>query len=202
VYEDLEALAQLKFGKEMNAIVERVRQSIQEASSRFASTAGAAIRSGQHDALLGQIRIDGAGQMARMLFELWVELIKQRNGHIAREDIGFIGNKVDQCLNAQRTNLRKMFAEQRGGRASLVQRVDMRMREVSASCRRDLEIMVREYEAFPKTPAEEKESMKQDPKKRFSVGRRVLVGIAMRPATVQSVAEAPSYWASSFMTFW
>ncbi len=34
--------------------------------------------------------------------------------------------------------------------------------------------------------------MKEDPKKRFSVGRRVMVGLGMRPATVQSVAEVPS----------
>lgn len=34
--------------------------------------------------------------------------------------------------------------------------------------------------------------MKQVPKKRFSVGRRVLVGMGMRPATVKSVADAPS----------
>ena len=34
--------------------------------------------------------------------------------------------------------------------------------------------------------------MKQIPKKRFSVGRRVLVGMGMRPGTVTSVAEQPS----------
>jgi hypothetical protein len=34
--------------------------------------------------------------------------------------------------------------------------------------------------------------MKQPPKKRYAVGRRVLVGMGKRPGTVQSVAEAPS----------
>ena len=34
--------------------------------------------------------------------------------------------------------------------------------------------------------------MKQLPKKRFSVGRRVLLGLGMQPATVQSVADVPS----------
>jgi hypothetical protein len=34
--------------------------------------------------------------------------------------------------------------------------------------------------------------MKEVPKKRFSVGRRVLVGMANRPGTVKSVAEVPS----------
>jgi len=34
--------------------------------------------------------------------------------------------------------------------------------------------------------------MKQTPKKRFSVGRRVLVGMGMRPGIVTSVAEQPS----------
>jgi len=34
--------------------------------------------------------------------------------------------------------------------------------------------------------------MKEPPKQRFSVGRRVLVGLGRRPGTVKSVAEAPS----------
>lgn len=34
--------------------------------------------------------------------------------------------------------------------------------------------------------------MKQQPKQRFSPGRRVLVGVGMRPATVRSVADVPS----------
>jgi hypothetical protein len=34
--------------------------------------------------------------------------------------------------------------------------------------------------------------MKQRSKNRFSIGGRVLVGLGMQPATVQSVADAPS----------
>jgi len=35
--------------------------------------------------------------------------------------------------------------------------------------------------------------MKQVPKKRFSVGRRVLVDMGMRPATVQSVCRGTQH---------
>lgn len=63
------------------------------------------------------------------------------------------------------------------------------VRTLCANVRHDLEIIVRQREAFPLKP---EESMKQVPKKRFSAGRRVLVGMGMQPATVQSVADAPS----------
>ena len=51
------------------------------------------------------------------------------------------------------------------------------MYAVAATVRRDLEIMAWEYEAFPNVVVTEKErSMPQQPKRRFSPGRRVLVG--------------------------
>ena len=43
-----------------------------------------------------------------------------------------------------------------------------------------------------KDAAEKEVRMKEDPKKRFSVGRRVLKGLGAQPATVTSVAEVPS----------
>jgi hypothetical protein len=192
VYEDLNDIVRLRFGKEMEVIAHQTRQNVEEASNRFAATAGAVIRSGQHEASLARMRIAGVEQMARALFQLWVDLIKQRNGCIARGDVDFIANKIEQFVRAQTTNLKKVLTQQRGGVPSVVQEADRRMHAVSASARRDLEIIAREYEAFPAKAAEEKQPMKQVPKKRFSVGRRVLVGMGMRPATVQSVADAPS----------
>jgi hypothetical protein len=66
------------------------------------------------------------------------------------------------------------------------------MYAVAASIRRDLEIMAREHEAFPDRAAEQRKStMTPTPKKRFSTGRRVLVGTRSRPGTVVSVDDQP-----------
>jgi hypothetical protein len=84
VYEELDQIAQLKFAREMEAIASQTRRNVEDAAKRFAATAGAAIRSGHHEASLGQLRIDGVEQMARALYQIWVDMIQQRNGHIAR----------------------------------------------------------------------------------------------------------------------
>jgi hypothetical protein len=191
VYEDLNDVARLKFVKEMESIAAQTRQNVQDAANRFAATAGAGIRSGQHDALLCRLRIDGAEQMARTLFQIWVDLIRKRNGHIARGDIAFIGNKVEEFVGAQKANLKKVFAQQGGAVVpTMLQEVGMRMHAVSASARRDLEIMVREHEVLSKKATAEKQSMNKAPS-RYSVGRRVLFGMANQPATVKSVADVP-----------
>src|ERR1700674_5165996 len=112
----------------MQAIAGQTRQKVQDAANHFAATKGAIIRSGQHDAQLGQLRIEGVEQMASALFQMWVDLIKQRNGHVARGDIAFVSSKIDQLVSSQKANLRRVFAEQGGGVvSSLVQQADMRM---------------------------------------------------------------------------
>ncbi len=96
------------------------------------------------------MRIAGVERMARCCFDMWVDLIKQRNGYICRGDVEFIANKVEQFVNVQKANLNKVFAHQGGAVVpSLIQEAAMRMHAVSANARRDLQIMVREYEAFP-----------------------------------------------------
>jgi hypothetical protein len=65
-----------------------------------------------------------------------------------------------------------------------------RMYAVAGRARTDLEIMVREYEAFPKKTREGSQ-MEKTPKARFGPGRRVLVGRQSRPGTVISVADLP-----------
>lgn len=67
------------------------------------------------------------------------------------------------------------------------------MYAVAASLRMDLEIMVREFEAFPNIATREREaSMTQQPKRRFSPGRRVLVGLQSRPGKVVTVDDQPT----------
>lgn len=45
------------------------------------------MRSGEHEATIGRIQIDGAEQLVRALYQIWVDLIRRRKGHISRPDI-------------------------------------------------------------------------------------------------------------------
>jgi hypothetical protein len=192
VHEDLEQIASLKFGKAMEAIASETRQNVRDAANRFAATATAGIRSGQHEASLIRLRIDGAERIGRALFQIWVDLIVQGNGHIARADIDFIARKVEQFANAQPAHIRSASGQQHGAVViSVTEEAHQRMHALCAGIRRDLEIMVREYEAFP-TKRQEGNSMADVPKKRYSVGRHVLVGMGMRPAVIKSFDDKPS----------
>jgi len=193
VYEDLEQIASLKFGKAMEAIASETRQNVQDAANQFAAMAAPGIRSGQHEASLIRLRIEGAERIARALFQTWVDLIVQRNGHIARADVDFVAKKIEQFANVQPAHIRMASSQQHGAVLGLMtQEASRCMHAVSASIRRDLEIMAREYEAFP-TRSQEDNVMKQaSKKKRFSVGRRVLKGIGMLPAIVKKVDDVPS----------
>lgn len=193
MYEDLEKLVQLKFIKQMEAIAAQTRENVVEAKRRFAATASPGIRSGPHDADLARLYIEGAEQMVRSLFQIWVDLIKQLNGYVARADIPFVAGKIDSFAQTKKGHLRRVVTQQGSGAAHLfIEQADRRMLAAASDARRDLELMVREHEVFPNKARREMESMKQATKKRFSVGRRVLVGMGMQPGTVQSVADAPS----------
>lgn len=153
VYEDIDQIAQLKFNKEMESISRHTRERVKEMQNEYAALTGSSgVRSGQHDASIGKAQIDGAEQMVRALYQIWVDLIKQRKGHISRPDIAFIADKVAGYANTQKGHLHKAFSVQRMGAVVnlMTQEAAMRMDAVTADTRRDLEIMVREHEAFSK----------------------------------------------------
>jgi polyhydroxyalkanoate synthesis regulator phasin len=156
MYEDLETIVRLEFGKKIDAISQQTRANIQDAENRFAAaTRGAVIRSGQHDASLGRIRINGAEELVRSLFEIWVNIIVERNGYVARGDVDFIAGMLVEVSRAQIQNLLRAFTQQGGGvSATLSQEAQHRMDAAVARARRDLEIMVRKNEVLPKKPAE------------------------------------------------
>jgi hypothetical protein len=158
MYEDLQQIVQLQFGKAMQDVSQQTLAKVQEAQAQFAaSTRGAQIISGQHEASLGRIRIAGSEQLARALFQMWVDIIKERNGHMARPDIEFILGRMRLLTHAQFQNLTKAFAQRHGAVVPLLTReAEMRMQSVLADARRELEIMVRRHEILPKKDAEEK----------------------------------------------
>jgi hypothetical protein len=194
--EDLNRIAQLKFNKEVESITRDTREKMQEAQREYAALTGSYVgHSGQHEASIGRIQIDGAEQTVRALYRIWVDLIMKRNGHISRPDITFIASRIDDYARTKTVHLRRAFALQRRGAAInvLTQEAERSMYAVAASLRMDLEIMVREFEAFPNIATSERDtSMTQQPKRRFSPGRRVLVGIQSRPGKIASVDDQPS----------
>jgi hypothetical protein len=177
VYEELEQIASLEFGKAMETIASQTRENVRDAVGRFAATSAPGIRSGQHEASLVRLRIDGAEQIGRALLQIWVDLVVQRNGHIARADIDFIARKVEHFANAQPAHIRKASAQGRGAIvASVTEEANQRMYALCAGVRRDLEIMAREYEAFPARRQEGK-SMADRPRKRYSGGNERNAGL-------------------------
>src|SRR5580658_4194482 len=113
MYEDLNQIAQLKFSTEIESISKDTRERVKEMRREYAALSGSSGgRSGQHEASVGRVQIDGAEQMVRALYRIWVDFIKQRKGHISRSDIAFIANKADGYARTQKGYLHKVFSSQ------------------------------------------------------------------------------------------
>lgn len=195
MYEDLEIIARLRYVKEMESISATTRERVQEAQSRYAALTGAGgIRSGQHEASIARIWIEGSEQMARSLFDIWVRLIERRNGHIGRHDVAFVSGKIEAFTQSQTGHLRKVFQQRPSTIVPmLTEEAGRRMYAASASAKSDLEIRAREDQAFPEKEITKAENeMKETSKRRFSIGRRVLVGNQSRPGVVILVDGQPS----------
>ena len=158
LYEDLQAIVQLQFVKELERVSQQTQANIREVQNQYAAaTRGAHIISGQHEASLGRMRIAGVEQIGRSLFQMWVDIITERNGQLNRGDVNFILGKVGEYIRAQAGNLAKAFAQRPTAVVPLLtQEAQTRMDAVLSNARRDLEIMVRRNEALPKKAAVEK----------------------------------------------
>src|SRR5258706_13655351 len=99
MYEDLEPIANLKFGE----LVERVSRENGAKSAAIAELAGRGLA---NSGPMIQARLNSAlehsERVCRGLYEIWLELILQRNqGRISREDVNFIMGKVNPCTRAK-----------------------------------------------------------------------------------------------------
>ncbi|WP_263381998.1 DUF4062 domain-containing protein [Granulicella arctica] len=151
MYEDLDKIATLKFGKEMESISVQTRDRVREMQNEYAARSGASGgRSGQQEAAIGRAQMEGAERLVQRFFEIWVDLVKRSKGHLDQKDIGFILPKVEGLAQSQVRNLRTAFHQQRAGAVVnvLAQEADLRMTAAAANARRELNIMVREHEAF------------------------------------------------------
>ncbi|MGA2887019.1 MAG: hypothetical protein ABSE51_03145 [Terracidiphilus sp.] len=137
----------------MESISKETREKVKEMAREYAALSGTSgVRSGQHEVSICRAQIDGVERMARALYQIWVDLIKQRKGHISRPDIAFIADKVEGYARSQKGSPPQgVFTAGMGAVVNVMaQEAEMRLSAVIADTRRDLEIMAREYEAFPK----------------------------------------------------
>jgi len=75
MYEDLEKIATLKFGKEMESISAQTRDRVREMQNEYAARSGASgVRSGQQEAAIGRAQMEGAERLVQRFFEIWVDL--------------------------------------------------------------------------------------------------------------------------------
>jgi hypothetical protein len=192
VYEYLGQLAELKFSKKREDIAAKTRAAVRDAEGEFAAKSlGAGRMSGPHEASLARIRMTGSEEMVQSYLDIWVGLIRSENNRLVQSDVDFIVGKIEVITNAQTRHMINAL-QQRPNAATnmLIEESRMKMQGAAASARRDLVIMVREDELAYKKKLEA--DMKFSPKKRFSIGSRVMVGIGMKPATVTFVDDQPS----------
>jgi len=151
MYEDLNEIATLMFNKQLESISgetrEKVREMQNEYAARMSSSGG---RSGPQEAAIGRAQIEGSERLVRALFEIWVDLVKRRNGHILRSDVDFIVKKLEGFAQTQKGHLHKAFSSQRMGAVVnlLTEEAGRRLYAATANARRDLAIMAREHELF------------------------------------------------------
>ncbi len=163
MYEDLEPIANLKYGQVVESISSEMQSRLSEAIAKFSSRG--LQQSGPMDAEKLRIRLDGCRRICRSVYETWLDLIPRKSGgSITREDIDFITTKVEGCAKLRVSDVRST------SNSSIVttpewaaQQADMKMQGVAADIRRELEIKYREQEAFSNKPTTEMDNNVRSP---------------------------------------
>jgi acyl carrier protein len=154
MYEDLNEIAALRFNKELESISSQTRERVKETQDEYAAlTDSSGARSGPQEAAIGRAQIEGSERLMRALFDIWVDLVKRRNGHISHPDVDFIAKKLEGFAQTQKGHLHGAFSSQRMGAVVnlLTEEAGRRLYAATASARRDLAIMVREHELFSRS---------------------------------------------------
>ena len=149
MYEDLEPIANLKYGQMIGPILSRMEEQLAEAVASFGQR-GLAF-SGAIEAERLKIRVEASERICRMLYEIWLDLIVRRTGgRITREDVTFIMERVERCAEARARDLRSVTGTiPVASKDAITKQGDMRMQGMAGSIRAELEIKLREQEAFP-----------------------------------------------------
>ena len=156
MYDELEPIANLRFGE----VVDRISQEAQTKLS--AQIADLAARGLSNSGLMVSARLNLALETSerscRALYEIWLELILQRNeGKITREDLNFIMGKANPCTQARVTHVAQFLGGSDGPSPQwAMQQAQTRMQSISSNIARELEIKLREQQAFarPEPPVD------------------------------------------------
>ena len=143
MYEDLEPIASLKFGE---AVEQISREGQQHLSSTIAdlSARGLANSGPMVSAKLDSV-LQTSERTCRAIYDIWLELILQRNkGKISRQDVDFIMGKVEACTGTRATQIAQVLAT-----PWALEKAKIKMQSVASGIARELEIKLREQEAFP-----------------------------------------------------
>ena len=138
---ELEAIADLEFGRAAERISREAEEKLRAATSGMP-------RGGQRDAALLQIELDKSEDMCRALCEIWVDLLERKNGQVTRDDANFIAGRVQDIAAARKGVLTNSPGRPR--LASAAPEIVMRIDSITASIRRDLDLRIRKQEALPK----------------------------------------------------
>jgi hypothetical protein len=155
MYEDLEGIANLKYGQVAERAAQEYRRGMVSAQNELARR-GHGLGSGSVIQAQAELGVVMGKEICSGVYTAWLELILQRNrGRITREDVDFILSKVRACADARTSNIASALraspvavAAQDAG-ISIVQ---AGMGSVVANIGRELEIKFREQEAFPPPP--------------------------------------------------
>jgi pyrimidine deaminase RibD-like protein len=136
----LESIARLEFGK----AVERISRETQQKLKALAGMP----RGGQLEAAKLGIRLDQSERLCEECARIWVGLLEAKNGgHLTRDDLNFVVQKVREVAEAGKRNLATGPEPPR--LASAAETIAARIDGVTASIERDLEIRIRRQQAFP-----------------------------------------------------
>jgi len=188
MYEDLNEIATLRFNKELDSISNQTREKVREMQNEYAAlTSSSGVRSGPQEAAIARVQIEGSERLVRALFEIWVDLIRRRNGHISRLDADFIAKKLEDFARIQKGHLNKAFSIQRMHAVvgSLTGEASNRLNAAAANAGRDLAIMAREHELF---------SLSAEASKQKTSGAVPANEAGQQPRTIERPVQADQPW--------
>lgn len=178
MYDDLEVIAKLEFGK----VVDRISLEAQE-KIRSVQTMP---RGGHMEHARLKVHLDQAEETCRAYAQIWQDLLETKNGgHLTREDVTFIIQKIQPVVAASKRNI--LRDPTRSHLASASEEIAMRLGGVASSIRRDLEIRIRKQQAFPK-----KESMPSPPHLNVTIHSAANVNLGTQAGTINATLTAIS----------
>ena len=152
LYEDLEALTNLKINKTVEALSKKSAERSSKIAREFAQRGLS--RSGPFEKAKLDSTLQMAEEVCQEVSRVWSELILARDRTLSETAVSFIMAKVQVWADGLRASIRGSLERERGiAWTYLSQEADRRIQGVVANARRDLEIRRREEALSASGPA-------------------------------------------------